>query len=50
MYIECKADGISGPTRIGRVTFSKSGKTVHYRGRTFQTLAGAGFKANYFDI
>jgi hypothetical protein len=50
MYIEQKSDGVSGPARIGRVTFSKSGKSVHYRGRTFQTLAGRGFKANYFDV
>ena len=39
-----------GPARIGRVTFSKSGQSVHYRGRTFQTLDGQGFKANYFDV
>ncbi len=51
MWIENKGDGngIVGPARIGRVTFSKSGKSVHYSGRTFQTLAGSGFKANYFD-
>jgi len=49
MYIESKADGISGPGRIGRVTFSKSGKSIYYRGRLFQSLKGAGFKANYFD-
>ena len=54
MYIEQKtgegADGISGPARIGRVTFSKSGKSLYYRGRTLKTLAGRGFKANYFDV
>jgi hypothetical protein len=49
MYIESKADGISGPARIGRVTFSKSGKSIYYRGRMFQSLKGSGFKANYFD-
>ena len=32
MYIESKGDGITGPARIGRVTFSKSGKTLYYRG------------------
>jgi len=26
MYIEFKSEGIRGPARIGRVTFSKSGK------------------------
>ena len=50
MYIEFKADGIVGPARIGRVTYSKSGKSVHYRGRTFETLRGYGFKANFFDV
>src|SRR5882724_9304959 len=41
MYIECKGNEISGPARIGRVTFSKSGKSLYYKGRRF--------KANYFD-
>lgn len=51
MYIENKGgDGINGPARIGRVTFSKSGKSVFYKGRRFETLAGKGFKANYFDV
>jgi len=50
MYIEDKSNGLNGPARIGRVTFSKSGRSLHYAGRTFQTLAGSGFKANYFDV
>jgi len=50
MYIEYKGDGISGPARIGRVSFSKTGKSVYYRGRRFETLGGSGFKANYFDV
>lgn len=50
MYIEDKSNGLSGHGRIGRVTFSKTGKSVYYRGRTFQTLKGRGFKANYFDV
>jgi hypothetical protein len=50
MYIEYKGGGITGPARIGRVTFSKSGKSLYYQGRRFQTLAGQGFKANYFDV
>lgn len=51
MYIENKSgeNDLIGPARIGRVTFSKSGRSVHYMGRTFQTLSGRGFKANYFD-
>jgi hypothetical protein len=50
MYVELKRDGINGPARIGRVVFSKSGKTIYYRGRTFQSCAGGGFKCNYFDV
>jgi hypothetical protein len=50
MYIECKGDGLSGPARIGRVSFSKRGKTLHYGGKRFRSLRGAGFKANYVDI
>jgi hypothetical protein len=50
MYIECKGGEINGPARIGRVTFSKSGKSLYYQGRRFQTLGGHGFKANYFDV
>jgi len=49
MYIEDKSNGLEGPARIGRVTFSKTGKSVYYAGRTFQSLKGQGFKANYFD-
>ena len=51
MYIENKSSGggISGSARIGRVTFSKSGKTVRYRGRELRSLRGSGFLANYVD-
>ncbi len=50
MYIENKSEGLSGPARIGRVSFSKTGKTIYYGGRAFETLAGQGFKSNYFDV
>ena len=50
MYIEFKGEGLTGEARIGRVTFSKTGKSVHYHGKIFQTLNGTGFKANYFDV
>ena len=49
MYIEDKSSGLSGPARIGRVTFSKSGKSIYYQGRRFHRLGGQGFKANYAD-
>lgn len=50
LYIECKAGNLTGEARIGRVTSSKSGRTLYYRGLTFQSLKGAGFKSNYFCV
>lgn len=49
MYIEYKGDGLVGPARIGRVTFSQSHKTIYYNDRKLQSLKGAGYKANFFD-
>lgn len=50
MYIEYKGnDGIVGNARIGRVTFSKTGRTLRYQGKEFVTLNGFGFKSNYRD-
>ena len=50
MYIESKAGGLTGPARIGRVTFSKSGRTLYYCSQEFASLKGGGFKANYYDV
>ena len=50
MYIECKAGNLTGPARIGRVTYSKTGATIYYRGREFRSLKGSGFKTNYIDV
>lgn len=50
MYIECKAGGLTGAARIGRVTFSKTGRTLYYHGQRFQSLKGAGFKSNYYNV
>ena len=49
MYIERKAGLSGGEARIGRVTFSKTGQTIYYAGRTFQKIPGGGFKANYYE-
>jgi hypothetical protein len=46
MYIERKV-GLSGEARIGRVTFSKSGRSIRYAGRLF--IRTSGFKSNYLD-
>lgn len=45
MYIENKAHGLTGEARIGRVTYSKSGRTLYYKGKQFGHIIG--FKANY---
>ena len=50
MYIERKAGSLTGPARIGRVTFSQTGRTLYYRGQRFQSLKGMGFKSNYYDV
>mgnify|MGYP001809776438 CR=1 FL=1 len=51
MYVEDKSASLNGPARIGRVTFSKSGTSLSYAGRTFQRLKGGGAsKSNYFDV
>lgn len=50
MYVEDKSGSLNGPARIGRVTFNRTGKSLTYDGRTFQSLKGHGFKANYFDV
>jgi hypothetical protein len=47
---ESKGDGLHGSARIGRVTFSRTGATLHYGGKSFQSLKGSGFKANYFEV
>jgi hypothetical protein len=50
MYIEDKSAGLTGPARIGRVTFSKTGRTIYYQGRAFRSLKGDGFKANFYEV
>lgn len=47
MYIESKAESLNGPARIGRMTFSKTGLSVYYKGKTFLRIRG--FKANFSD-
>ena len=50
-YVELKS-GFSnnGPAWIGLVFFSKSGKTIYFDGKAFQSLNGMGINGNYFDI
>ena len=50
-YIELKS-GFSdnGNAWIGLVSFSKSGKTIYFDGKAFQSLNGMGISGNYFDL
>lgn len=47
MYVEPRSGRHAGKPHIGRVTFSKSGATLYYAGKSFQGLKGSGLKANY---
>lgn len=50
MYLENKDGLIEGSAaRIGWVTFSKTGLSVHYRGLTLMRTKGQGIRGNYFD-
>ena len=50
-YLELKS-GFSdnGPAWIGLVSFSKSGKTIYFDGKAFQSLNGMGISGNYFNL
>lgn len=53
MYLENKSAGavgqvgLIGPARIGRVTYSRSGRSLTYGGLTFHRSEG--FKSNYVE-
>jgi hypothetical protein len=49
MYIENKSGTLNGVARIGRVTRSKTGRTLRYGVREFRSLKG-GYKRNYYDV
>lgn len=50
LYIECKSDlNDRGGARICRATFSKSGRTIRYRGLELQSIGGSGISGNYRD-
>ena len=48
MYVENKSGGLDGAGRIGRVSFSKTGRTLYYGGRAFRKV-GDGYKYNHVD-
>jgi hypothetical protein len=47
MYVELKNGGDSGPAWIGRVRYSKTGRSLYYRGRTL--VRGRGVAGNHID-
>ncbi|MGC2637609.1 MAG: hypothetical protein WA294_10560, partial [Acidobacteriaceae bacterium] len=50
MYVELKSGHRdNGPAWIGRVTFSKSGRSIFYRNRELIRITG-GVSGNYMDV
>ncbi len=51
MYIELNTGyGDTGPARIGRVTFSKTGRTIYYRNLKLRRIKRGGIGSNYYDL
>lgn len=50
MYIERKAGSLIGDARIGRVTFSKSRRTLYYGEQELRRLPYPGYKSNHYDV
>jgi hypothetical protein len=51
MYVELKSGfNDDGPAWIGRVRFSKTGRTVYYQGKTLRRIPGGGIKGNHMDV
>ncbi|MBM7419842.1 MULTISPECIES: hypothetical protein [Chryseobacterium] len=50
-YIELKTGyNDNGPAWIGLVSFSKTGRTIYFNGKAFQSLNGNGISGNYYEI
>ena len=50
-YVELKSGfNDDGPASIGWVTFSKTGRTIYYRGRTLQRIVRGGIASNHRDV
>jgi len=48
IYMEQKTGTNAGEARIGRVRFSRSGRTLYYRDKVFQPVGGDGIYGNYY--
>jgi hypothetical protein len=49
MYIENKSESLNGEARIGRVSFSKTMRTMYYNGKEFLKVK-SGFKHNCIEV
>lgn len=50
-YIEMKTGySDNSPAWIGIVSFSKTGRTLYFNGKAFQSLNGNGISGNYYEI
>ena len=50
MYLENKDGLLEGSrARIGWVSFSKTGRTVYYAGRSLKAIGGSGVRGNFVD-
>lgn len=50
-YIELKSGFLdNGSAWIGRVEFSKSGRTVYFNGKSFKRLKSGGISGNHYDL
>jgi hypothetical protein len=49
MYIENKSVSLSGEARIGRVSFSKTMRTIYYDGKEFLKVK-SGYKHNCIEV
>jgi hypothetical protein len=51
MYVELKSGHAdNGPAWISRVQYSKSGRSVHFKGRELLSIGGRGIGANFMDV
>lgn len=53
MYLERKVGvrgAMEGDAFIGAVTATRTGATLRWQGREFQSLKGSGYKRNYFEV
>jgi hypothetical protein len=49
MYIENKSESLSGDARIGKITFSKTMRSMFYNGKEFSKIK-SGYKHNCIEV